>query len=220
MGLDRRDRRRLGLSGALACCLALAIGLASVPVQASTPPLFGSREIRKDDLKPFPKWTGSLERFVVERTAQKGCKPTATNKCPYAVWGKFMRSVKDDDPIAKIDKVNRFMNQARYIVDPINWGVKDYWETPAEFFAKFGDCEDYAIAKFLTLRALGFKGDSMRIVIVQDLNLKVAHAVLAVYLDDTIKILDNQIKQVVEAGTIRHYRPIYSVNEESWWLHR
>ena len=60
----------------------------------------------------------------------------------------------------------------------------------------------------------------MRIVIVQDLNLKVAHAVLAVYLDDTIKILDNQIKQVVEAGTIRHYRPIYSVNEESWWLHR
>ena len=60
----------------------------------------------------------------------------------------------------------------------------------------------------------------MRIVIVQDLNLKVAHAILAVYVDGTIKILDNQIKQVVDAETIRHYRPIYSVNEDAWWLHR
>ncbi len=131
-----------------------------------------------------------------------------------------MRSVKDDDPHAKIDKVNRFMNRAKYVVDPINWGVKDYWETPGEFFVRFGDCEDYAIAKFLTLRALGFKDESMRIVIVQDLNLKVAHAILAVYIDDTIKILDNQIQQVVDAPTIRHYKPIYSVNEQSWWLHK
>jgi predicted transglutaminase-like cysteine proteinase len=48
----------------------------------------------------------------------------------------------------------------------------------------------------------------------------VAHAVLAVYINGTIMILDNQARQVVRADSIRHYRPYYSINESSWWLHK
>ena len=83
--------------------------------------------------------------------------------------------------------------------DPVNWGQKDYWATPLEFMAKFGDCEDYAIAKFMSLRRLGWK-TSKCVVAVKDLNLKVGHAILVVYLDDKVYVLDNQIKQVIEAG--------------------
>ena len=56
--------------------------------------------------------------------------------------------------------------------------------------------------------------------VVRDLNLKIGHAILAAYVDGKIYILDNQIKQVISAKTIRHYRPIYSVNEGGWWLHK
>lgn len=72
----------------------------------------------------------------------------------------------------------------------------------------------------MSLRALGFDVAQLRIVVLQDLNLKVAHAILAVEIDGQTWILDNQIKRVIEEERIRHYRPVYSVNEQSWWLHR
>jgi predicted transglutaminase-like cysteine proteinase len=112
------------------------------------------------------------------------------------------------------------MNRARYITDLVNWGTQDYWATASEFFWKDGDCEDYAIAKYLSLKALGFAQDSLRVVVVQDLNLKIPHAILVVYLDGKALLLDNQVGTVIEAERVRHYRPIYSVNETAWWLHR
>lgn len=112
------------------------------------------------------------------------------------------------------------MNKAPYMVDKMNYGVKDYWATPGQFFAKFGDCEDYAITKFLSLRALDVPSNIMRVVILKDLNLKIGHAILAITIDDKTYVLDNQIKRVVPATKIRHYKPIFSLNEEGWWLHR
>ena len=76
------------------------------------------------------------------------------------------------------------MNKAKYITDKNNWGRKDYWETPGEFMANFGDREDYAIIKFLSLKLLGFKDEDLRVVAVKDLNLKIGHAVLIVYWKD------------------------------------
>jgi predicted transglutaminase-like cysteine proteinase len=112
------------------------------------------------------------------------------------------------------------MNRKRYVIDPTNYGVPDYWASPVQFLHLNGDCEDYAIAKYLALRELGYDDEELRVVVLDDLNLGVAHAVLAVYSDDDVLILDNQIDTVVSANVIRHYRPIYSVNERHWWLHR
>lgn len=72
----------------------------------------------------------------------------------------------------------------------------------------------------MSLRALGWDNDHMRIVVLKDLNLDIAHAVLVVYRDGLAWVLDNQIGEVVAADRIRHYRPYYSINEDSWWLHR
>ena len=93
-------------------------------------------------------------------------------------------------------------------------------EEMGSFMTKDGDCEDYAIAKFMSLRQLGFDNGQMRVVVVDDLNLGVAHAILVVYLDGRAFVLDNQIASVVPAEIIRHYRPVYSINEDAWWLHR
>ena len=116
--------------------------------------------------------------------------------------------------------INNYLNKAKYILDLINYRVEDYWATPLQFFSKDGDCEDYAIAKFMSLRSLGVANEDMRIVVLKDLNLRLAHAILVVYVDGEALVLDNQINQVVRAQDIRHYQPIYSINETTWWLHR
>ena len=90
---------------------------------------------------------------------------------------------------------------------------------PGEFFQKQGDCEDYAIVKYMTLRALGLEPARMRIVVLWDMNLKLGHAGLVVYAGRRILLLDNQINKVVDANRIRHYRINYSLNENNWWLH-
>ncbi len=69
------------------------------------------------------------------------------------------------------------------------------------------------------MRRLGFAADSMRIVVLQDHNLKIPHAVLVVALEGKTLVLDTQIRRVVEARRIRHYQAIYSVNERQWWMH-
>ncbi|MBK1721746.1 transglutaminase-like cysteine peptidase [Thiocystis violacea] len=99
-------------------------------------------------------------------------------------------------------------------------GVEDYWETPGEFFAKAGDCEDYAIVKFMSLRALGFGNDDLLLVAVKDQNLDIGHAITLVSFAGRALVLDNQVKDVIPAERVRHYQPVFSANEVSWWLYR
>jgi len=210
---------RLVVAGAAA--LAMAAGTGAFAQQAASPSFFGTTEVRRDNLAPFPKWTGALARYFEERGRQPGsCQEDRFNQCHWQAWQKLLASAAGKPPAQQLEDVNRFMNQYRYVTDPINWGVDDYWESPAQFMARYGDCEDYAIAKFLSLRALGWDNDRLRVVVLQDLNLKIPHAVLVVQVNGRQMVLDNQIPQVVEASTIRHYRPIFSVNETAWWLHR
>lgn len=195
--------------------------LASAAQAGAYTPLFGTVEVRNDNLKPFPKWTGMLERLFAQKGKVEGsCDARTFNRCHHERWQALVDGLRDRPLLEQLQSVNTFMNETRYIVDPINWGVLDYWATPQQFLSKFGDCEDYAIAKYVTLKQLGVPVDDMRIVVLQDLNLRVAHAILAVYVDGHAMIMDNQIKQVVNANAIRHYRPIFSINEDAWWLHR
>jgi len=194
---------------------------AAAAAAGPSPALFGTQEIRNDNLRPFPKWTGMLARYFADAGTNPGpCTAKVFNACHARRWQELINQLQGQDLTTQLNAVNMFMNKRRYIVDPINWGVQDYWSTPGQFFAKFGDCEDYAIAKYLTLKRLGVSAGKMRIVVLQDLNLGIAHAVLAVYSSDGIIILDNQIKRMVQASVIHHYQPIFSINEEAWWLHR
>ena len=74
-------------------------------------------------------------------------------------WSAFLQSLAGLSPAEKMRRVNRYHNKARYILDIINWRLDDYWASPLQFLERDGDCEDYAIAKFMSLRALGFSND-------------------------------------------------------------
>ncbi|HEB79003.1 MAG TPA: hypothetical protein ENI79_00820 [Rhodospirillales bacterium] len=208
-------------AGALALAF-LPLRLEPAAAAKSAPSFFNTMETKSSRLKVFKKWNTAVARYSKETAEKKkgNCKATTFNKCHYERWMKFLKTLKGKDPMTQLRRVNLVMNRSKYILDITNWGVKDYWESPGEFLTRSGDCEDYAIIKYMSLKILGFKVDNMRVAVLNDLNLKIGHAILMVYLDGKILVLDNQIKKVVEAKTIRHYQPVYSINEKNWWRHR
>lgn len=221
--------------------LALA-GLMSSYAHAQSTGLFGSREIQSSNMSSFNKWSDVWRRQNLERAdvssiesetidPAKRCRGRHRVKCNRDAWNSFINAQRSDRLVSAsgagpvlsselLNAVNLYINRTSYIVDPVNWGVPDYWSTPDEFFLRSGDCEDYAISKFVTLKRLGVDTEKMRLVVLQDENLRAAHAVLAVELDGTYHILDNQVDTVLTHDKILHYRPVYSINETGWWLHQ
>lgn len=176
------------------------------------PKLFGAKEKRSTNLKAFTKWSSMFERFDNALNDQKSRR----------IIDEMLKEVaqyKSGSIHKMAQNVNRMMNQKKYIVDNRNWGKSDYWATPIEFLTRGGDCEDFAIAKYVALRALGVPENRMRIAIVQDQKKNIPHAILVVYSEQGAVILDNQIKTVERESTIAHYKPIFSINREAWWLH-
>lgn len=215
----------------IACCF-LVSSLLWLPSHAMAgespqPSFFNSVEVRSNNLEPFTKWRSALARYAKEASANAKfqCTSQEMHFCSYADWIAFLDGLNGKAPLVQLNEVNNRVNQAKYITDSANWGQNDYWATPAEFMSKFGDCEDYAILKYLSLRRLGWKEKDLRVVAVKDLNLKVGHAVLIVFFKHPKTgqilhlLLDNQIKSIANAATIRHYQPVFSINKYFWWRH-
>jgi len=221
MIFSRGLKYSLAVAGVTMACVAVSVPQAHAAAEAK-PSFFNSKETKSTNLKPFKKWTGAIERFSKDYNEQKkgDCKEKKMNKCHYKKWMGYLAKLKGKGQLEIVQAINERMNKAKYITDPNNWGKKDYWATPGEFMAKFGDCEDYAIIKFLSLRMLGFKEEQLRVVAVKDLNLKVGHAILVVFVEGKTLVLDNQIKQVIDAKKVRHYQPVFSISLKSWWRHR
>lgn len=128
--------------------------------KAAMPSFLGTKETQSTNLKPFKKWTAALEKFTKEeasKTKAVSCDAAQFNLCHHDEWVKFLDSMKGKDPLTVLKEVNKTINQAKYIADDVNWNESDYWASPGEFMTKFGDCEDYAIMKYMSLRKIGFK---------------------------------------------------------------
>lgn len=198
-------------------------GVISGPAHAAGLSFFDMSEKRSDNVSPFPKWTGMVVRYdEQEAYSEDGeCGKLRFFPCSVLQWQDMVENLQGQPLMDQLNQVNDWSNEHLYIEDQINWGLDDYWETPHEFMEISGDCEDYAISKYYTMRALGVSADRLRIIILQDLNLGgVIHAVLGVYgKNDELFILDNQSKRVTPALKIYHYRPIFGINENSWWAY-
>jgi predicted transglutaminase-like cysteine proteinase len=181
--------------------------------------LFGYSQSEQPETGAFSQWTQVLERRLLDDTMEGDCREPAFNLCHLRHWMAFLDTLRQRPPREQIEAVNRYANRKRYVLDFDNYGIEDYWAIPREFLYNNGDCEDYAITKLFSLRRLGFRADELRIVVLQDTNLRVPHAVLAVAVQDDIMILDNQIQEVVSQRDIVHYAPVYAINEQHWWLY-
>lgn len=176
------------------------------------PGLFGTTERRSANLKPFTKWSDMFERFDLA--------VQSTDSQPMVQeWKTELAGYQGLSFKAMVRKVNDYINARPYILDSNNWGQTDYWENPVEFLQRGGDCEDFAIAKYASLRALGVPEERLRLAIVHDLEKDMPHAVLIVYSDAGPLVLDNQSKDTLPAARVSRYKPIFSINRQAWWLH-
>ena len=121
----------------------------------------------------------------------------------------------------QLKEVNRFFNQFQYKEDIDHWGEKDYWATPQEFIGtQHGDCEDFVIAKYFSLRKLGVPDDRLYLTYVKALDLNVAHMVLSYFEtpSSTPLVLDNYNPRILKASKRRDLLPVYSFNAKSLFL--
>lgn len=175
--------------------------------------LFGTVEFKRP-LSTLPGWIDLLKRngmdpvFIPGKAFKKG-----------VTWDSFKSKAPQGNKMELLRYVNSFWNTWPYVEDIVNWKQEDYWEIPAEFLKKSGDCEDYSIIKYFTLKELGIAPESMRIVVVRDTIRNFAHAVLAVYVNGDAFILDNLSNSVLSHTKLRQYSPQYSVNESGRWAH-
>jgi predicted transglutaminase-like cysteine proteinase len=181
--------------------------------------LFGYVEEPQQRLTDFPQWLRVLERHLSDELQDGDCKSRVINRCHMADWRRFIDRTRGLPVAEQLKAVNLYANSRDYVLDLHNYGVADYWAIPREFLHNGGDCEDYAITKFFSLRWLGLPTADLRLVIVQDTNLRIPHAVLAVARDNEVFILDNQVQAVLSHRDVVHYAPVFSINEAHWWIH-
>jgi len=122
----------------------------------------------------------------------------------------------------KLEKTNSFFNQKIVFVNDTElYGKKDYWATPIEFLSRgAGDCEDFAIAKYFSLKMMGISEEKLRIAYVKALQQNIFHMVMLYYSDPGVEplILDNLVDSIRPASERGDLLPIFTFNGAGLWL--
>lgn len=118
---------------------------------------------------------------------------------------------------ARIGEINRAINLAiRPESDLVRFHVPDVWATPLTTFASgVGDCEDYAIAKYVALRQSGVAPEDLRIVIVHNPALNQDHAVAAARVDGEWLILDNRTMLLLTDDQTTSLTPLVTLDDDN-----
>ena len=159
-----------------------------------------------------------LDQHILKQVAERfGQKASAR----LLYWQNIVENAKDKPAHEQLEIANNFFNKVRFLSDQEHWQKEDYWATPLEMLAtNGGDCEDYSIAKYFTLRELGIPDHQLKITYVKALQLNQAHMVLAYYPKPGSEplILDNLVNEILPASQRKDLAPVYSFNGEGLWL--
>jgi predicted transglutaminase-like cysteine proteinase len=164
------------------------------------------------------KWLG-VQRRLDDELVQLALCDGDRERCVSPAALQFLAIVdaaRAREGRARLGEINRAINLAIHpMSDLAQWGEIDVWSSPLVTFAHgAGDCEDYAIAKFVALRVAGVSPDDLRIVIMRDTIHGEDHAVAAARLDGQWLTLDNRRMAMVEDVYIRNYRPTFVIDRD------
>ncbi|MFN3829323.1 putative transglutaminase-like cysteine proteinase [Tepidimonas ignava] len=140
-------------------------------------------------------------------------------------WRRLLAEQRNRSVEEQLAAVNTFFNRrVLYELDPVVWGQADHWATPLEFMGRgAGDCEDFAIAKYITLLELGVPDERLRLIYVRARTAGAkteAHMVLGYYDEPTAEplILDNLITSIRPAANRPDLTPVFSFNRQGLWV--
>ncbi|MCL7486568.1 MAG: transglutaminase-like cysteine peptidase [Desulfobulbaceae bacterium] len=145
-------------------------------------------------------------------------EPTARDR-----WQALIRENRFASMDQKLKAVNAFFNGFDFVEDRYLWGSDDYWATLSETLGKnAGDCEDFTIAKYFTLRELNISHEDMRLTYVISVKTKEPHMVLTLRVDSSreLIVLDSQNNALLPVSRRHDLVPVFSFNTEGYWLAR
>jgi len=199
---------------ALVACSHRLPGAAALPTQSD----FANNAILAPNQSPAERWRAVEERFAAVRAVGGDCADAA---CPALRWRALVERLRALPPRERVMAANTELNGVRYVAATTNWGDLGYWETPYEFLARGGQCQDYAIAKYLALAESGLPLAELRFVVVRDKQKALDHAVTIVDLDGESLVLDNQSRDVVSEDAVRaRYEAYYAIDAQGWHDYR
>jgi predicted transglutaminase-like cysteine proteinase len=164
------------------------------------------------------KWLG-VQRRLDDELVQLALCDGDRDGCvspPALQFLAIVDAAKAREGRARLGEINRAINLAiRPASDLAQYGEIDVWTSPLVTFSRgAGDCEDYAIAKFVALRLAGVAQEDLRIVIVHDPVRREDHAVAAAKLDGHWLTLDNRRMAMVEDIAVRNDRPTFVIDHD------
>jgi len=162
------------------------------------------------------------ERLIATARDRYGAETAAR----VAQWQDLIEAMDDRPVDAQLDGVNRFFNvQLAWREDREIWGREDYWATPMEAFSRgAADCEDFSIAKYVSLLELGIPVQALRMTYVRARpaggGKARAHMVLAYYPHPGAEplILDNLAAYVLPASRRTDLTPVFGFNTAGIWV--
>ena len=162
------------------------------------------------------KWKG-VERKLEDDMVQLALCDGDRERCVSPAALQFLAIVdaaRVREGRARFGEINRAINLAiRPMSDMAQYGQIDVWSPPLDTFATgAGDCEDYAIAKFVALRMAGISTEDIRIVVLRDLMRGEDHAVVLAHLDGHWMTLDNRRMSMIEDIDVRNHRPLFVID--------
>lgn len=198
-------RRRALTSGLL--CAGLMLGL---------PTLFSVRTASG-------RLRADFERFHRMMESQFGAPRVTVSRA----WEQMLRAAVDRSEMEQVQMVSQFIHQhVRYRLDMNLYGMEDYWASPLETLGHgMGDCEDYAIAKYVSLRMLGISDANLRMIYVRARiggsrsTITEAHMVLGYYPQPNAEpmILDSLVRDIQPARDRPDLQPVFSFNAAGLW---
>jgi predicted transglutaminase-like cysteine proteinase len=178
---------------------------------------FGGHVVSVTNGEVLTKWNGVVDNIRAENDVLTRCRNGA-EPCPAAAR-KFLAVIADGRAHAgraRFGVINRAINLAiQPTSDLVQWGVPDRWSAPLETLTSGrGDCEDYAIAKYVALERAGVSADDLRLVIVRDLALGQDHAIVAARLDGKWIVLDNRRFLLLEDAEMQRVLPLFVLDHD------
>jgi predicted transglutaminase-like cysteine proteinase len=164
------------------------------------------------------KWQAVERAIAVEAGVIARCvsDPEHCTSQPAHRFLEIVNAAAAREGLARLGEINRAFNLAiRPVSDRAQYGVEDYWSSPLATLASgAGDCEDYAIAKMVALRAAGVAADDLRLVIIRESATGDDHAVVAARSDGRWRVLDNRTFLMIEDNGFGKYRPLFAIDAE------
>lgn len=214
----------------LCAAAAIALGAAAVLSTDARPALAAHPAAALDatfaDKRPVPvtaPGTFATWRSVLARHAVQIGGPPAAGALDAARvrWTRMIEAMRPLAPLAQVVTVDRVFNAIPYAADRDSRGADDHWATPLEFLAAGkGDCEDYAVAKYLALKALGFADRNLRLVAAIDrAKGSRLHVFLLVDVGGAVLALDNRRPTPRLAMDLVALTPVYGLNGNGAWMY-